>query len=121
MNREALLRSLSGLVAGLGLGVEQGMPGNTSHGRGRQDKGAAIGRPQVVGWIELFCHHVPPPCWRCPILSRTSPIAAASTVFMKVAHLAEAPNLPVTSHSAHDITVHLFAACPNRSYLETHA
>ena len=42
------------------------------------------------------------------------------TVFMKVAHLAEAYNLPVTSHGAHDITVHLLAAVPNRSYLEAH-
>jgi L-alanine-DL-glutamate epimerase-like enolase superfamily enzyme len=42
------------------------------------------------------------------------------TPFMKVAHLAEAFNLPVTSHGAHDITVHLLAACPNRSYLEAH-
>lgn len=42
------------------------------------------------------------------------------TVFMKVAHLAEAFNLPVTSHGAHDVTVHLLAACANRSYLETH-
>jgi L-alanine-DL-glutamate epimerase-like enolase superfamily enzyme len=42
------------------------------------------------------------------------------TVFMKVAHLAEAWNLPVTSHGAHDITVHLLAAAPNRSYLEAH-
>lgn len=42
------------------------------------------------------------------------------SVFMKVAHLAEAFNLPVTSHGAHDVTVHLLAACPNRSYLETH-
>jgi L-alanine-DL-glutamate epimerase-like enolase superfamily enzyme len=42
------------------------------------------------------------------------------TVFMKVAHLAEAHNLPVTSHGAHDITVHLLGACPNRSYLEAH-
>ena len=32
------------------------------------------------------------------------------TVFMKVAHLAEAFNLPVTSHGAHDLTVHLLAA-----------
>jgi L-alanine-DL-glutamate epimerase-like enolase superfamily enzyme len=29
-------------------------------------------------------------------------------------------NLPVISHGAHDVTVHLFAACPNRSYLEAH-
>jgi L-alanine-DL-glutamate epimerase-like enolase superfamily enzyme len=42
------------------------------------------------------------------------------TVFVKVAHLAEAFNLPVTSHGAHDVTVHLLAACPNRSFLETH-
>ena len=42
------------------------------------------------------------------------------SVFMKIAALAEACNLPVTSHGAHDITVHLLAACPNRSYLEAH-
>jgi L-alanine-DL-glutamate epimerase-like enolase superfamily enzyme len=42
------------------------------------------------------------------------------TAFMKVAHLAEAFNLPVTSHGAHDITVHLLAAVPNRSFLEAH-
>jgi L-alanine-DL-glutamate epimerase-like enolase superfamily enzyme len=42
------------------------------------------------------------------------------TAFMKIAHLAEAFNLPVTSHGAHDITVHLLAAVPNRSYLEAH-
>jgi len=39
---------------------------------------------------------------------------------MKIARLAEAFNLPVTSHGAHDVTVHLLAACPNRSYLEAH-
>ncbi len=42
------------------------------------------------------------------------------TVFMKVAHLAEAFNLPLTSHGAHDVTVHLLAAVPNASYLEAH-
>jgi len=42
------------------------------------------------------------------------------TAFMKIARLAEAFNLPVTSHGAHDITVHLLAACSNRSYLEAH-
>jgi L-alanine-DL-glutamate epimerase-like enolase superfamily enzyme len=42
------------------------------------------------------------------------------TSFMKIAGLAEAFNLPVTSHGAHDVTVHLLAACPNRSYLEAH-
>ena len=42
------------------------------------------------------------------------------TVWMKVAHLAEAFNLPVTSHGVHDLHVHLLAAIPNRSYLEAH-
>jgi Enolase C-terminal domain-like/Sigma-70, region 4 len=42
------------------------------------------------------------------------------TPFMKIAHLAEAHNLPVTSHGAHDVTVHLLAAVSNRSYLEAH-
>ena len=42
------------------------------------------------------------------------------TTFMKICHLAEAFNLPVTSHGAHDITVHLLGAAPNRSYLEAH-
>ncbi len=42
------------------------------------------------------------------------------TVFMKIAHLAESFNLPLTSHGAHDITVQLLAAAPNRSYLEVH-
>src|SRR5919206_3704974 len=42
------------------------------------------------------------------------------TPFMKIAHLAEAFNLPVTSHGAHDVTVQLLAAAPNRSYLEAH-
>ncbi|MBL8670805.1 MAG: mandelate racemase/muconate lactonizing enzyme family protein [Alphaproteobacteria bacterium] len=42
------------------------------------------------------------------------------TVWMKVAHLAEAANLPVTSHGAHELHVHLLAAVPNRSYLEAH-
>ncbi len=41
-------------------------------------------------------------------------------MLMKVCHLAEAFNLPVTSHGAHDLTVHLLAAVPNRSYLEAH-
>ena len=42
------------------------------------------------------------------------------TVWMKVAHLAESYNLPVTSHGVHDLHVHLLAAVPNSSYLEVH-
>lgn len=40
--------------------------------------------------------------------------------FLKIAHLAEAFNLPVTSHGAHDVTVHLLAAVPNGDFLEAH-
>jgi L-alanine-DL-glutamate epimerase-like enolase superfamily enzyme len=42
------------------------------------------------------------------------------TAWLKIAHLAEAFNLPITSHGAHDVTVQLLAAVPNRSYLEVH-
>ena len=42
------------------------------------------------------------------------------TGWMKVAHLAEARNLPVTSHGVHDLHVSLLAAVPNSSLLEIH-
>ena len=42
------------------------------------------------------------------------------TAWLKVAQLAEAANLPVTTHGVHDLQVHLLAAVPNASYLEVH-
>lgn len=42
------------------------------------------------------------------------------TGWMRVAKLAYANNLPVTSHGVHDLHVHLLAAVPNASYLEAH-
>jgi len=42
------------------------------------------------------------------------------SVWLKVARVAEAANLPVTSHGVHDLHVHLLAAVPNASYLEAH-
>ena len=42
------------------------------------------------------------------------------TAWMKIAHLAEAHNLPVTTHGVHDLHVSLLAAVPNASYLEVH-
>jgi L-alanine-DL-glutamate epimerase-like enolase superfamily enzyme len=42
------------------------------------------------------------------------------TAWLKVAHLAEAHHLPVTSHAVHPLHVHLLAAVPNGSYLEVH-
>lgn len=42
------------------------------------------------------------------------------TVFRKVCSLAEAHNLPVTSHGVHELTVQALAAAPNRTYMEAH-
>ena len=42
------------------------------------------------------------------------------TTWMKIAALAEANNLEITSHGVHDLHVHLLASIPNSSYLEIH-
>ena len=42
------------------------------------------------------------------------------TTWMKVARLAEASNLVVSSHGVHDLHIHLMAAVPNACYLEVH-
>lgn len=42
------------------------------------------------------------------------------TPWLKVAKLAEACNLPVTTHGVHELHVHLLAAVPNASLLEAH-
>ena len=42
------------------------------------------------------------------------------TPWLKIAHLAEVHNLPVTTHGVHDLQVHLLAAVSNASYLEVH-
>jgi L-alanine-DL-glutamate epimerase-like enolase superfamily enzyme len=42
------------------------------------------------------------------------------SVWIKVARLAEAHNLPVTSHGVHDLHIHTLAAVSNASYLEAH-
>lgn len=42
------------------------------------------------------------------------------TPWMKIARLAEAHNLQVTSHGVHDLHLHLLAAIPNASFLEIH-
>lgn len=41
--------------------------------------------------------------------------------WMRVAKLAYAHNLPVTSHGVHELHLHLLAAIPNASYLEVHS
>lgn len=42
------------------------------------------------------------------------------TAFRKVSALAEARNLPLTSHGVHDLTVHALAAAPHRTFMEAH-
>ncbi len=43
------------------------------------------------------------------------------TSWMRVAKLAYAHNLPVTTHGVHELHLHLLAAIPNASYLEVHS
>ena len=43
------------------------------------------------------------------------------TGWMRVANLAYANNLPVTTHGIHEIHLHLLAAVPNASFLEVHS
>lgn len=43
------------------------------------------------------------------------------TPFMKIARLAEAHGLSISSHGVQELHVHLLAACPNAAYLEWHA
>ncbi|MCZ4068876.1 mandelate racemase/muconate lactonizing enzyme family protein [Microbacterium sp. H37-C3] len=42
------------------------------------------------------------------------------TGFRKVAALAEAHNLSLTSHGVHDLTIHSLAAAPHRTFMEAH-
>ena len=43
------------------------------------------------------------------------------TPWMRVAQLAQAHNLPVTSHGVHELHLHLLAAVPNPSLMEVHS
>ena len=43
------------------------------------------------------------------------------TNWMRVAKLAYAHNLPVTTHGVHELHLHMLAAVPNASYLEVHS
>lgn len=42
------------------------------------------------------------------------------TGWMKVSHLAEAHNRPITTHGIHDVHIQLLAAVPNASFMEVH-
>lgn len=88
------------------------------HARILRDGGIPIATGENFHTLHEFAHFM-----RAAAVSYPEPDVTncgGVTVFMKVAHLAESFNLPLTSHGAHDITVHLLAAAPNRSYLEAH-
>jgi L-alanine-DL-glutamate epimerase-like enolase superfamily enzyme len=88
------------------------------HGRIAREGGLPIATGENLHTLYEFAHMIAAGGVSYPEPDVTN--CGGITVFMKVAHLAEAFNLPVTSHGAHDITVHLLAAIPNRSYLEAH-
>jgi L-alanine-DL-glutamate epimerase-like enolase superfamily enzyme len=88
------------------------------HARILREGGVPIATGENLHTLHEFAHFM-----RAEAVSYPEPDVTncgGVTVFMKVAHLAESFNLPVTSHGAHDVTVHLLAAVPNRSYLEAH-
>jgi L-alanine-DL-glutamate epimerase-like enolase superfamily enzyme len=88
------------------------------HARVARDGGLPIATGENLHTLHEFTHMIAAGGVSYPEPDVTN--CGGVTVFMKVAHLAEAFNLPVTSHGAHDLTVHLLAAAPNRSYLEAH-
>ncbi|MDQ6620363.1 MAG: mandelate racemase/muconate lactonizing enzyme family protein [Pseudomonadota bacterium] len=88
------------------------------HARIVREGGMPIAAGENLHTLHEFAHYMRAGAVTYPEPDVTN--CGGVTVFMKVAHLAEAFNLPVTSHGAHDITVHLLAAVPNRSYLEAH-
>jgi L-alanine-DL-glutamate epimerase-like enolase superfamily enzyme len=88
------------------------------HARIVRDGGVPIATGENLHTLHEFTHMIAAGAVTFPEPDVTN--CGGITVFMKVAHLAEAYNLPVTSHGAHDLTVHLLAALPNRSYLEVH-
>ncbi len=90
----------------------------TGHARVRSEGGIAVASGENLRSLWEFRHLIAAGGVSYPEPDVTNCGGVSS--FMKIAHLAEAFNLPVTSHGAHDMTVHLLAAVPNRSYLEVH-
>jgi L-alanine-DL-glutamate epimerase-like enolase superfamily enzyme len=90
----------------------------TGHARIVREGGVPIAAGENLHTLHEFAHYLRAEAVTYPEPDVTN--CGGVTVFMKIAHLAESFNLPVTSHGAHDITVHLLAAAPNRSYLEAH-
>lgn len=90
------------------------------HGHARivREGGVPVAAGENLHTLHEFAHYMRAEAVTYPEPDVTN--CGGVTVFMKVAHLAEGFNLPLTSHGAHDITVHLLAAAPNRSYLEAH-
>jgi L-alanine-DL-glutamate epimerase-like enolase superfamily enzyme len=88
------------------------------HARILRDGGVPIAAGENLHTVHEFQHYL-----AAGAVSFPEPDLATLggiTPWMKVAHLAEAANLPVTSHGVHDLHVHLLAAVPNDSYLEFH-
>lgn len=88
------------------------------HARIVREGGVPIAAGENLHTLHEFAHYMRAEAVTYPEPDVTN--CGGVTVFMKVAHLAEAFNLPLTSHGAHDVTVHLLAAVPNRAYLEAH-
>ncbi len=89
-----------------------------AHGRVIREGGVPVAAGENLRTLQDFKNYISAGAVTFPEPDVTN--CGGVTAFMKIARLAEAHCLPVTSHGAHDITVHLLAACPNMSYLEAH-
>lgn len=95
--------------------VPDDVPG---HARVLREGGLPVAAGENLHTLHEFAHYVAAGAVSFPEPDVSN--VGGVTAWLKVAHLAEAHNLPVTSHGVHDLHVHLLAAVPNASYLEVH-
>ena len=89
------------------------------HGRIAQEGGLPIATGENLHTIYEFQHMIEEGriAFPEPDVSNIGGI----TNWLRVAKLAYARNLPVTTHGVHELHIHLLAAIPNASYLEVHS
>jgi L-alanine-DL-glutamate epimerase-like enolase superfamily enzyme len=88
------------------------------HARIVQHSGAAIAAGENLHTLHEFAAYINAGAVAFPEPDVSN--CGGYTVFRKIGALAEAHNLPLTSHGVHDLTVHAMASAPNRTYMEAH-
>ncbi len=88
------------------------------HARILREGGVAVAAGENLHSVYEFRHYIDAGAVSYPEPDLAT--VGGITPWLEVARLAQAANLPVTSHGVHDLHVHLLAAVPNASYLEVH-